>query len=150
MFACSHFGIKAESSPGNHQQLVTIATMDPMQATQACAKLRKAQARRRKAEELVKKAEDLLKKEELSHTELVKHAKTKVKMAKKMLKLVKKAEDLLKKEELLHKELVKKAKTKVKMAKKMLKQALKAELNHRPLDYSPDYSLFADDDTDDC
>jgi multidrug resistance efflux pump len=115
VFACSHFGITAESLPGNHQQLVTIATMDPMQATQACAKLRKAQARRRKAEELVKKAEDLVKKEKLLHQE---HMKT--------------------------------AKTKMKMAKKMLKQALKAELNHRPLDYSPDYSLFADDDTDDC
>ena len=115
MFACSHFGITAESLPGNHQQLVTIATMDPMQATQACAKLRKAQAWRRKAEELVKKAEDLVKKEKL-----------------------------------LHKEHMKTAKTKMKMAKKMLKQALKAEWNHRPLDYSPDYGLFGDDDTDDC
>ena len=100
MFACSHFGTKAESLLGNHQQLVTIATMDPMQATQAYVKLNKAQARTKKAEELVKKAEDVLKK----------------------------------------------AKMKVKMAKKVLKKALKAELDHRPLDYS----LFADDDTDDC
>ena len=54
----SHFGKKAESLFGNHQQLVTIVIMDPMEAIQADVKWNNAQARTRKAEELVKKAGD--------------------------------------------------------------------------------------------
>ena len=81
MFACSRFGTKAGSLLGNHQQLLTIATMDPVQATQAYSKLNKAQARTRKAMKLVKASEYLLKK-----------AKMRVQMAKKVLKMALEAE----------------------------------------------------------